>query len=73
MEITKTITIEIEIDEIIENNDLNKETSEEDIYDAVQDYVDSLHNMEYYLIDDEDKENICQAVLKALEEQEEDE
>ena len=73
MEITKTVTIEIDIDQIIEDNDLNKQVGLEDIDDAVQDYIDKLHNIEYYLIDEEDKENICHAVLKALEEQEEDE
>lgn len=73
MEITKTVTIEIDIDEIIDVYELDKKASMEDIYNAVRDYTEGLDDAYYYIINEQDEENICRAVLKALEEQEEDE
>ena len=73
MKITKTVRIEIDIDEIIDVYELDKEASMEDIYNAVRDYTEGLDDAYYYLIDAQDEENICHAVLNALEEQEEDE
>lgn len=73
MEITKTVTIDIDVDEIIEVYELDKKASLEDIYNAVRDYTEGLDDAYYYIINEQDEENICRAVLKALEEQEEDE
>ena len=73
MEITKTVTIEIDIDEIVEEYGLNKKASLKDIYNAVRDYTEGLDDAYYYLINEQDEENICHAVLNALEYQEEDE
>lgn len=73
MIITKTVEIDIYIDGIIEQYELDKNSTLDEIAEAVHDYTEGLDDADYYLINEQDEEKICHAVLNALEYQEEDE
>lgn len=62
MDIEKTISIYIDIEEIIEDNNLTHTSSWQEVERAVQDYVLGLDDSDYYLIDDGDIKTICTAV-----------
>ena len=54
MEITKTVVIEINIEDLIEMYSLDKTSSTNEIRLAVCNYVEGLDDCDYYLIDDDD-------------------
>jgi len=66
MTITKTVEIDISIDGIIEQFDLDKNSSLDEIAEAVHDYVCGLDDVDYNLIWIEDEENIQKAVLAQI-------
>ena len=65
MEIIVTETLWIPLEEIIEENELTKNSSDSEIMDAVEDYVSGLDSCEYNLIGEIEKEKI-QENLKNL-------
>ena len=65
MELIVTKTLWIPLEEIIEDNELTKNSSDSEIMDAVEDYVSGLDDYDYYLIGEIDKEKI-QENLKNL-------
>lgn len=71
MTITKTVEIEIYIDGIIEQYDLDKNSTLDEIAEAVHDYVLGLDDADYYLINELDEENIANAVLHEIVEEDE--
>lgn len=58
MNITITRTIFIDIDELIEDFQLNYNSSDEDISQAVEEYVLGFEDCDYYLIGQEEIEKI---------------
>ena len=66
MEITKTITINIDLDTIIEDGELSKNSTDSDIDHVIYEYVTGLDDCDYYLIDDSDEDEIAQAVRTRL-------
>ena len=66
MIITKTVEIEIYIDGIIEQYDLDKNSTLDEIAEAVHDYVLGLDDADYCLINELDEENIGNAVLHEI-------
>ena len=58
MELVVTKTLWIPLEEIIEENKLTKSSSDSEIMDAVEDYVNGLDSCEYDLIGETDKEKI---------------
>ena len=71
MKITKTVEIDIYIDGIIEQYDLDKNSTLDEIAEAVHDYVLGLDDADYYLINELDEENIANAVLHEIVEEDE--
>lgn len=58
MEIKITTVVFIDIDKIIEDNHLDYNSSDEDISQAVDEYVSCLEDCEYYLIGQKETEKI---------------
>jgi len=66
MEIEVKRTIYIDLDEIIEENHLTKETSYERIRAGVNDYVSGLDDCDYYALDYDNITAITEEVEKKL-------
>ena len=66
MEIEVKRTIYIDLDEIIEENHLTKETSYERIRAGVNDYVSGLDDCDYYALDYDHITAITEEVEKKL-------
>ena len=72
MTLTKTIEINIDIDQIIDEYDLDSNSSWYRIMVSVDDYVAGFDDCEYYLIEYEDKRAIAQTIAEKLDVYEED-
>ena len=66
MKITKTVQIDIDINDIIETYGLDTDSELDEIQDAVHDYIRGLDDQDYYLLNDLDEENIGNAVLHEI-------
>lgn len=66
MTLTKTVEIEIDIDQIIDENELDSDSKRYEIRDSVIDYVAGLDDCEYYLISYEDEEKIVRIIAEKL-------
>ena len=66
MIITKTVEIDICIDGIIEQFNLDKNSTLDEIAEVVHVFVCGLDDADYYLIDSLDEENIANAVLHEI-------
>lgn len=64
LKITKTVFIDI--DEIIEYNYLDYNSSDMEVQIAVEDYLSSLEDCDYYLIGEEEEEKIKKEVRKKI-------
>lgn len=58
MELVVTKTLWIPLEEIIEENKLTRNSSDDEIMDAITDYVSGLDSCDYDLISEVDKEKI---------------
>lgn len=63
MEFEVKTTVYIDIDYIIENYKLNSNSLKAVIKDAINDYVDSMDDCDYYLIDDN---NVRQRIFNEI-------
>jgi len=59
-------TIYIDIDSIISDNKLNKDSTLKDITNAVIDYVCELNDYEYYLMTEEHSQKVINRIAKIL-------
>ena len=66
MEFSKTITIEINPEEIIDYYDLNAESNLDEIAEAVHDYVACPDDMAYWVIGEIEEQKIREAVSQKL-------
>lgn len=66
MLIYKTIAIPVDIEEVIHDGKLTKESTEKEIASAIEDYVSGLDDCFYYYIDEEDEKIIQEKVKKYL-------
>jgi len=66
MELEFTTYVYIDIDYIIECNNIDRDTSTEDIFNAVRYYVDGLDDCDYCLIGDEEKKKIAESIKEKV-------
>ena len=66
MEITVTSTVDIDLDEIIEQGELNPHSLTDEITDAICNYIDALDDNEYYLFGREERQQIFNAIKDKL-------
>ena len=66
MELIVTKTLWIPLEEIIKENKLTKNSSDNEIMNAVTDYVSELDSCDYDLIGETDKEKIKENLKKLL-------
>ncbi len=66
MKLTKTVEIEINIDQIIDEYRLNSDVKWNEILYSVVDYVAGLDDYEYYLISYEDKDRMARIIAGKL-------
>lgn len=66
MELEVKRTIWVDLDDIIKEHNLNKDSTTKDIYFAVGREVEGWDDYEYYLIGDEELKAICDEIAKKL-------
>lgn len=66
MKLIVTKTLWIPLEEIIEDSELTKNSSDSEIMDAVKGYVSGLDDCDYYLISETDEEKIQENLKKLL-------
>lgn len=69
MEITITSTIYIDIDRIIEDGNLDCNSADVEIKEAINDYCCGLDDCEYYLIGREQEDKIFERIREQIGEQ----
>lgn len=65
-QIEKRVIIDIDEEDVIKRENLHKGATDEEIDEAVQDYVNGMDDLEYNLINEVDKANICLLVKRKL-------
>jgi len=69
MELEVISYIYIDVEGIIEDHNLNANSNEKEIYDAIRDYVLGLDDCYYYLIGSEETEKIYNGIRNCIGEQ----
>lgn len=66
MEIEVTTTVWIEIDQIIEENNLNMNSTDEEINNAIEHYVCGLDDCYYYILDENAHQQIFNEIRSRI-------
>ena len=66
MDFTVEYTVHIDVDYIIQRNELDENSPFSTIREAIEDYVCSLDDCDYYIIDSDMKKKVFEEILRRV-------